>query len=121
MYLFLRKRVLLDPTKGRLGIIFQTPPNMFSKKSLFRGKFGSKIVRNSRLGFFFSPGEEKLCLGYVLKTSDHTCVQHLYSSGPLGKSSKACQWYSLSIFSLILSYIAILILNNKIVFQNHLS
>ena len=62
--LFWRKRVLFDSVKGHLGVIFQTPPNMSSKKSLFRGKFGSKIVRNLRLGCVF-PGEGKLGLAYV--------------------------------------------------------
>ena len=50
---------------------------------MFRGKFGGKIARNSRLGGIF-PGERKSRLGYVLKTSGHACVQHLYSSAPPG-------------------------------------
>ena len=39
------KRVLLSSIKGHLGVIFQTQSNISSKKSLFRGKFGAKIVR----------------------------------------------------------------------------
>ena len=34
MYLFLRKRVLLDSIKERLGVIFQTVPKMSPQKSL---------------------------------------------------------------------------------------
>ena len=77
MCLFLRKRAFLDSIKERLGVIFLTPPNMFSIKSLFRSKFGGKIERNSRLGCVF-PGDGKLHLhvGYVLKTSGLACVQH---------------------------------------------
>ena len=33
MGLLLRKRVFLDSIKGRLGVIFQTSPNMSSKKA----------------------------------------------------------------------------------------
>ena len=73
MCLFLRKRVLLDSIKGCLGVIFSNSTKHVLQKSLFRGKCGDKIVRNSRLGVVF-PGEGKL--GYVLKLSGHTCVQH---------------------------------------------
>ena len=45
MCLFLRKRVILDSTKGRLGVIFQIPPNMSPQKSLFRGKFERKSCK----------------------------------------------------------------------------
>ena len=87
MCLFVRKRVLLDSFTGRLGVNFQTLPKMFPQKSLFRCKFESKTTRNSCLGVFF-PGEGKSRLGFVLKTSGHTCVQHLYSSGPRGTYCK---------------------------------
>ena len=40
------KRFLLDFIKGRLWFIFQTPPNMSSKKKKKTGKFVGKIVRN---------------------------------------------------------------------------
>ena len=66
MGLFLRKNGPLNSIKRCLEVIFQTPPNMSSKKSLFRGKFGGKIVRNSCLGRVF-PGEEKSRYGYILK------------------------------------------------------
>ena len=73
MGLILRKRVLFDSIKGRLGIIFKLhqicPP-----KRTFRGKFGGKIMPNSHLGCVF-PGEWKSRLGYVLKTSGQACVQ----------------------------------------------
>ena len=56
------KRGLLGSIKGRLGVIFQTLPNMFSKKSLLRGKFGGKIARNSRLGgVFHGEGKSRVC------------------------------------------------------------
>ena len=74
MCLFFRKRVLLDSIKGHLGVIFQTPQNMSSKKSLFMGKFWEKIVQNACLGDVF-PGEGKSRLGYVLKTSGHKFSQ----------------------------------------------
>ena len=67
---FLRKRVLLDSIKGCLGVIFQTPPNMFSEKACLGVNFGGKSIR----GCF--PEEGKSGLGYVLKTSGHACVQH---------------------------------------------
>ena len=68
---------------------FSNSTKMSSKHSLFRGKFESKIARYSRLGVVF-PGERKSHLGYVLKTSGHACVQHLYSSGP---KSNTGRWY----------------------------
>ena len=39
---------ILDSIEGRLGVTFQTPPKMSSKKGLFSGKFGGIIARNSR-------------------------------------------------------------------------
>ena len=74
-YVFLKvtyvteKRVLLDSIKGRLGVIFQTPPNMSTKKACLTGKFWGKIARNGVLG--------KSLLGYVLKTSGHTHIDFL--------------------------------------------
>ena len=38
----LRKRVFLDPSKVRLGIIFQTPPNMSSKTACLGVDLGAK-------------------------------------------------------------------------------
>ena len=50
-------------------------------------------MQNSRLGGVF-PGEGKLCLGYVLKTSGHACVQHWYLSGPPPRGFVAFQpWH----------------------------
>ena len=51
-------------------------------QKLFRGKFGGKITRISRLGCVF-PGEGKSCLVYILKTSGQACVQNFYSSAKL--------------------------------------
>ena len=62
---------------------FSNSTKNFPQKSWFRGKFESNITRNSRLGGVFR-GEGKSRLGYVLKTSGHACVQHLYLSGPPG-------------------------------------
>ena len=75
------KRVLFGYYKGHLGVIFQTPPNMSSKKAYLGVKFGGKITQNSCLGDVFS-AEGKSPLGYVLKTSGHACVQHYYRSAP---------------------------------------
>ena len=58
MYLFSRKRVLMDSMKRCLGVIFQTPPNMSSKKACL-GKFGGKIEQNARLGAFFLERENR--------------------------------------------------------------
>ena len=73
MCLFLRKRVLLDSIKGRVGVIFQILPNMPSQKSLFRVDLGAKShkVLDERVFFL---GKSRL--RYVFKTSDHACVQH---------------------------------------------
>ena len=69
---------------GFKGSFFQTSPEMSSKISLFRGKFGVKIMQNSRLGGIF-PGEGKSGLGYVLKP----LVMHVYNTciqvAPRGK------------------------------------
>ena len=45
------------------------------QKSLFSGKFGGRIARNSLLGGVF-PGDRKSRLGYVLKISGLACIQH---------------------------------------------
>ena len=60
---------------GCLGVIFQSPSNMSSKIACFGVNFLGKIMRNLHLGGVF-PSEGKSGLGYVLKTSGHTCVQH---------------------------------------------
>ena len=72
----------LNP-QGLTESLTKTTKNCPPKKACFRGKFESKIARNSRLGSVFL-GEGKSHLGYVLKTSGQVCVQHLYSSGPPG-------------------------------------
>ena len=81
---FSTKRVLLDSIEGRLGVIFQTGPNMSSKKACLGANFGENRAKFSFRGV--SPGEGKSRLGYVLKTSGYACVQHKYSSGPPGTS-----------------------------------
>ena len=54
LYIYLRKRVLLDSSKGRLWVIFQTSPNMSSKKACSGVNLGGKIARNSHLWGVFS-------------------------------------------------------------------
>ena len=49
MCLFMRKRVILDSIKGRLGSFFNSTKHVLKK----RGKNGDKIARNSRVGVFF--------------------------------------------------------------------
>ena len=45
MYLFLRKRVLLDSLKRHLGEIFQTQPNMSAKKACLGVNMGGKSLK----------------------------------------------------------------------------
>ena len=49
MWLFLRKKVLLDPIEGHLGVIFHTPPKMFSKKACLGANTREIFVK----GMFF--------------------------------------------------------------------
>ena len=65
----------MDSFKGYLGVIFQTPPNMSSKKAYLGVNRGEKIVQNSHLGDVF-PGEGNLRLGYVSKP----LVMHVYNT-----------------------------------------
>ena len=72
MCLFLRKRVLLDSTKGSLGVVFQIPANMFPQKRLFRrGKFGGKITRK-----FSYRG----CFSWRGQIAIRVCFENLWSS-----------------------------------------
>ena len=53
MYIFLRKRALLDSVKGYLGVIFVTPPNMSSKKVCLGVNFGEKSHKILVQGVYF--------------------------------------------------------------------
>ena len=71
---FLRKKVLLDSTKECLGVIFQTLPNISSKKSLLGINLGQNRAKFLLSGCFSR--EEKLRYGYVLKP----LVTHVYNT-----------------------------------------
>ena len=72
-----------DLRESRLGVElclflrgnFSNSTKHVIKESLFMGKFGGKIARNTCLGGVF-PGDRKSHLVYISKTSDHACVQH---------------------------------------------
>ena len=68
-----------DSIKMPLGVIFSNPQKMSAKKACLRVNLRANSREFSFRGVY--PGDAKLHLGYVLKTSDHACVQHLYSSG----------------------------------------
>ena len=81
MHLFLRKRVFLNSATGRLGIIFQTPQNKYSKKACLGVNLGENCEKFSFRGCFSWRG--KILIRVCFKNLWHACIQHLYSSAPL--------------------------------------
>ena len=82
----LKERVLLETYKGVFRGHFSN--SYFTKhrpecshKILGWGKIGCKTVRNSLFRDVF-PQKDKFLLGYILKTSDHTCPTLVFKCPP---------------------------------------
>ena len=86
---FFRKRVLLDSTKGRLGVIFQIPPNIFSKKACLGVNLGENHAKFSIKGCFSWRGEimirvcfknlwSCMCTTLVFKWPPFLCCEVMY-------------------------------------------